>query len=76
MLVRAVRRVEDGVMNQTTLPAPESAPQADSSDDRREWLPLHQHNPVTEQLLLVGKRRETAEAQLQQRLLERRPAKD
>ncbi|MDR6685395.1 hypothetical protein J2Y41_000948 [Arthrobacter sp. 1088] len=63
-------------MSQTTTPASGSEPQAGSRDGRSERSPLHLHNPVTERMLLVGKRRETAESQLQQRLLGRRPAKD
>ena len=41
---------------------------------RRETLTIPRHNPATQQMLVVGKRREEAEAKLQQRLLKSKRA--
>ncbi|MBT2586526.1 hypothetical protein [Arthrobacter sp. ISL-95] len=41
---------------------------------KRETLTIPRHNPATQQMLVVGKRREAAEAKLQQRLLKPKQA--
>ncbi|YCK79741.1 hypothetical protein M1D89_01550 (plasmid) [Arthrobacter sp. D3-18] len=54
-------------METSTLePVGEGGEQRQSSP--RPMAPLAHHNPVTEQLRVVGKRREAAEAQLERRL--------
>lgn len=50
----------------TPEPAPPRGPRPERAEES--VLPLNLHNPVTQQMFLVGKRREAAEAKLNERL--------
>lgn len=52
----------------TSKPGPLGAGGEQRQSSSRPMAPLAHHNPMTEQLLIVGKRREAAEAQLERRL--------
>lgn len=53
-------------MSQT--PEPSETPEPHPQTERQKHVPLLSRNPATQQLLIMGKRREAAEAKLEERL--------